>query len=95
MGKKLNKKINELRLRVAAGEKTAMAALNALLFVPSHLQRMTPRDPMAGADRFQGTHVSKRSGRPMPCSATIGAIEEFPVRVARLKMLQERKARRA
>jgi hypothetical protein len=94
MGKKLNKKINELRVRVAAGDKTAMSALQALLYVPSYLQRMVARDPMKNAQRYQTTHAAKKSGRGLPCTGTIGAVEELPFRVARLQMLRTRKERR-
>jgi hypothetical protein len=82
------------RLEDSPNDRTILDDLQSLLFVPSHLQRMTPRDPRKGAQRFKTTHVAKRSGRAIPCIGTIGAVEEFPHRVARLKMLQERKERR-
>jgi len=91
MGKKLNKQLAQLRARLVAGDATAMKAIQSLLYVPSYLQRMTPRLPLKNAKLFKMTHVAKRSGRAIPCIGTIGAVEEFPFRVARLKKIKERR----
>lgn len=93
MGKKLNKRLRNLQdqLTERPNDRTILQAIRDLLFVPSPLQRMTPRDPMKGHQRFKTTHVAKRSGRAIPCTGTLGAVEEFPHRVERLKSLKERR----
>jgi len=90
MGKKTKKALRELQAKLAAGDATAMQAIQSILHVPSYM-RISARDPMKGHQRFKTTHPAKRSGRGMAAIGTLGALSELPHRVERLQMLRDRR----